>query len=275
MSLKYRNSTGHYKKTVSLVLLIILVLVVAMPTSAMGPPTPRACCTSGELSEYVTRLLREREEHISVSIPKALPEAGMGGLELLQQILREDSGFVRWGCKGEAVKKTIWEDTVTLEYVIKYRTTKEMDQLARDMAGEIAAGWEVRNLSDRDKVEILREYISNNWRYDNTLKNMTAYDALEKGSATCLGLALASQAILDEMGIRSQTVHGTIKQTNTLHIRLLVKLGDWWYTLDPTALARENPDLSSYLKPTHGTAFAPDKEYLADSFRQAHPTSNA
>jgi transglutaminase-like putative cysteine protease len=244
---------------------------MTVPALAEEAPQPRICNTSEELVEYVMRLAGEREAHISVTIPKTLPEADMGGVELLQKILSQDSGYIRWGRQGGAVTKTLKKDSVTFKYTLTYRTTREQDDAARKIAAGIAAKWELKNLSDREKMGILKSYISKNWRYDNSLKNMTAYAALTDGKATCLGFAMASQLLLNEMGIVSQTVHGTIVQTNTLHIRLIVKLGDLWYTFDPTTLAKENPDLSTYLNDNHGKEFVPDSEYTTAAFRQTFP----
>ena len=267
-----------YRTTAFLALLVSLLLSLTVPASAgktaetAKTPEPRLCGTSKELSEYVLQLVAKREEHISVSIPKTLPEADMKGTELLGQILQQDSGYSRWGHHGGSAKKTIKSDRVVFEYKLTYRTTKKQDEEARRLAAGLVAKWgDMAKLPDSEKVGLLKTHISANWRYDDTLANMNAYSTFKEGKGTCLGMTMASQLLFDEMGIQSRMIHGTLTDTGVIHIRLLVKLGELWYTFDPTFLARKTPVLSAYLKQDHGKEFVPDAEYLTDSFKKAYP----
>jgi hypothetical protein len=257
----------------SALIIVAAILLCSMPMAASAEQTTQieTCGTSQEVSAYILRCVALREAYIGVAVPRTLPEAHMAGSELLREILRTDTGFARWGYNGGSVKKTTTNDCVVFEYELTYHATQKQDEQARELAAGIVAGWDTEKLSDREKIGLLKTHIAANWRYDDTLGSMSAYSTLTKGAGTCLGITMAAQLLLDEMGIQSQTVHGTIAQTGTLHIRLLAKLGDLWYTLDPTALARKNPDLSAYLKSGHGKEFVPDGEYLTDSFRAAHP----
>ena len=146
-----------------------------------------------------------------------------------------------------------------------------MDDNARNLAAVIVAKLNSGDLTDREKIDSLRAYISAYWRYDESLENMTAYSMLTARKGTCLGMVLACQLLLDSMDIPSQTVHGKLSGGNDCHIMLLVESGGWWYTLDPSDLAREKPQNESYLRQSYIDRFTPNAEYLTDSFIKAHP----
>ena len=266
-----------YKISASLLLtaLFLSFLSAAIPVSATKTPQTQFVNTSKELSEHILHSVARREAYISIAVPNTLPEAKMKGTDLLRQILRQDSGYNRWSHQGGNVKKTTKSDHVVFEYSLTYRSTREQDEIARNLAAELVAAWDTKNLSDREKIGLIKAYISANWRYDDTLAGITAYSTMTQKRGTCLGMTMATQLLLDEMGIQSQTIHGTILQTGVLHIRLLVKLGNLWYTLDPTHLALKNPSLFVYLKQEHGKDFLPDAEYLTDSFRHSYPMTLA
>jgi len=258
-----------HKTTIFTIISIIFAIYLAQAAAA----ETKAFSSSEELSAYILQLVAAREEKISVSIPKTLPEAGMRGSELLRYVLGRDSGQARWGYSGGSATKITRSDHVVFEYRLIYHTTKAQDEQARKLAAGIVAGWDTEGLDERGKMGLLKAYISANWRYDETLSLMDAHSTLTRGRGTCLGMTMAAQLILDELGIASQTVHGTIAKTGELHIRLLVKLGELWHTFDPTLLARPTPDLSDYLKQGHGTQFVPDAEYQTDAFKKSHPNT--
>jgi len=277
-NLKRSPASRHtYKAVLSVILVISLLFFGAAPIPALATETlqPRICNTPEELTGYILQLAGNRESRISVSIPVTLFEPKMSGYELLTYVFRQDNGPIRWSFQSVAITKAAHEGYITYNYQLTYRGTQEQDMTARRLAASAVDKWDLKNLSARAKMDKLKKYIPANWRYDKTLESMTAYSTLTGGKGTCLGFVMACQLLLDRMGIPSQTVHGRITETKELHILLLVKLGDWWYTFDPTALAREKPVLTSYLKQSYDKGFAPESEYLTSSFRRAHPMSSA
>jgi len=262
-------------KALSVFLAVVLVLIVAIPGEATGVSQPQYCSNLEELTSYMLEQLGAREQFISVTIPDTMPEATANNPELFMQILRSDYGFVRWGYQGGAVRVSKKSGNTTFEYMIRYYTTKEQDDNARSLAAEIVDGWDLDGLTDRKKVDMLRDYVSDSWRYDESLENRSADSTLATGIGTCLGQVLASQLILDELGIASQTVHGVIKGNVDEHILLLVNLGKWWYTFDPSDFSRDDPLISAYLRQSYRGTFMPEAEYLTDSFKSAHPMSQS
>ena len=235
-------------------------------------PAPTVCATQ---EEFISRLLRQagdREPVISLALPYPSAGAAPEGRALLTQAIRGDCGFVRWGIRAVGITTRETKENIVHTYKMAYYSTREQDDRAREMAAALVASWDLReHHTAYDKIAMLRSYISANWRYDETLQNQTAYTALRRQTATCLGFALASQLVLDETGIPSQTVHGRLVSTNELHILLLVQIGELWYTFDPTGLAMDRPDMSHYLKSRYHKDFVPLGEYLTEEFRRARP----
>lgn len=260
-----------HKTAVCLILILTLLSAAPIYISAGESDRIQFCGNLQELSEYVLQLVSKREQYVSFAVPRSMPEADMSASELLRRILQQDRGYNRWNHKGGSVKKTIKSDRVVFEYTLTYYITREQDEAARRLASGLVEKWDLENLSGREKIDVLKTYISANWRYDDTLTNMNAYLTLTRKTGTCLGLTMATQLLLDEMGIQSHTIHGKLAKTGVVHIRLLVKLGDLWYTLDPTPLASGKPDLSEYLKQEYGKEFIPAGEYLTDEFKNSYP----
>jgi len=269
-NMKFIRNTARF-----VMLTISIFLPMIVPALAANTVQAQICSTSNELVSYVLRMVGDREGTIGLSVPNTLPEADMGSEDLLRHILRQDSGFIRWGHKGGTATKITAGGYTTFTYKLTYHTTKEQDEAARRLASSIVGKWTVKNLPDREKMDKLKEYITANWRYDAVLDNMTAYPTLISGKGTCLGLVLACQLLLDDMGIPSQTIHGRLIKTGALHIKLLVRLEDWWYIFDPTELAQDIPGLSAYLKSTHVEWMVLNDEYLTESFQASRPMSLA
>ena len=259
------------KAAISMIISISFALYAAVPAFAAETAKTRVCSTSEEIAGYILKMAGNREKNISVAIPRSLPEAGMRGLSLLTHVLAQDRGSTRWSYRNVAVKTSRNSKYTTFSYTLTYRATKQQDDAARRIAANMVDRWKIDGMTGREKMDKLKAYIRANWRYDTTYKNNSAYPTLKSGKGTCLGFVMACQMLLDEMGIPSQTIHGRANKTGELHIRLLVKLGKWWYTFDPTDLAVDTPDLSAYLKSNHIKPFVPDSEYLAKSFRLSFP----
>ncbi|GHU50984.1 hypothetical protein AGMMS49975_03160 [Clostridia bacterium] len=86
------------------------------------------------------------------------------------------------------------------------------------------------DMSDFEKALALHDYIVLNTSYDHTLKKSTSYNALVEHEAVCQGYAEAYVYLLNKVGIKS--LIATSASMN--HAWVLVKLGDFYYHVDPT-----------------------------------------
>ena len=272
--MKRKRQTATIIRHITAVLVIIVILSSAISTTALDTTYSHECITSEELVSYVLEQLGNREPNFTVTIPDSLPEASLSNSELFWDILRQDNGFIRWGYKGGIVRIMKSPGYISYEYNIEYYATKEEDDFSRSFATDIVAEWNIEELTDFEKIEMLAGYITENWRYDESLESMTAYTTMTTGEGTCLGQVMASMLILDNLGLRSQTIHGMFTGIDGTHIMLLVELGDWWYTFDPSDLSRETPSYASYLKSSYRAMFTPKPEYLTEAFLTIHPMDN-
>jgi len=235
----------------------------------------RICMTSEEVAEAILWQVGARTPEFIVNINNSLPEAKMDGRALLRTVLDQDSGFIRWGYESARVFKTTEGESVAFRFQVTYRTTQEEDIAARTIAAAIADLWQESGLSDRQKVEKLIDYISANWRYDESYHNMTAYSTFIENKGVCLGMVLSSQLVLDELGIPSKAVNGKIISAKALHIVLLVKIDDLWYYFDPAEFVSRKPGSGFNLQNDYADHFTPDPAFLTEAFRKAHPMNES
>ena len=100
---------------------------------------------------------------------------------------------------------------------------------------------ETENMSDREKIKYVYEWIGENNTYDSLFttqsKNQSIYNVFIKGNAVCAGFAKASQVIFQNIGIESMTVSG---QSGGPHMWNIVKIDNKYYYYDSTFAASIN-----------------------------------
>lgn len=94
------------------------------------------------------------------------------------------------------------------------------------------------NMSDKDKIKYVYEWIGENTKYDYTFtylaKNQSIYNVFIKGNAVCAGFAKASQVVFQNIGIESMTVEG---ETSGPHMWNIIKYNGKYYFYDSTVAA--------------------------------------
>ena len=274
---RHKEQRKFMKRIIKLFLPVMLITSLLMTITAQAmadetqPGQPHICMTSESITEGILKHIGNRDGHFTVSLSSELPQAGADCAELLFYALNQDSGFARWGFKSARASRANEGAFIAYKYWVTYRTTLEDDNAAKNLAASLVKNWDISDLSNRQKADLLRSYITAHWRYDETLKNDTAYPALSENKGSCLGFVMASQLVFENMNVKSRAVKGIENNTATPHILLLVKLDDLWYTFDPTELAREKPGMSSYLKSSYADYFTPDAMYTSASFRHEYP----
>ena len=128
-------------------------------------------------------------------------------------------------------------DNTIVEIEIKHTYTKEeikqLDAKTDEILKEIISD----NMSTKDKIKAIHDYIINNTEYDTlktkdihdtTYKSNTAYGVLFEQHGICSGYSDAMKIFLDKLNIINYTV------SNDQHIWNLVLLDENWYHLDLT-----------------------------------------
>ena len=107
---------------------------------------------------------------------------------------------------------------------------------------------DTKDLSDKEKIRYVYEWIGENNDYDRTFtymsKNQSIYNVFMKKNAVCAGFAKASQVIFQNIGINSYTITG---ESTGPHMWNVVELDGKYYFYDSTvATSARNEDTSWY-----------------------------
>lgn len=172
-------------------------------------------------------------------------------------------------------------------YKPKYLTTaqqeKQVDnEITRLIQGELNIS---ENSSDFEKVKAVYEYLSTSAKYDLSLNEygnsrVTAYDALINHKAVCQGFANAAYRMLRELGIVNRIIIGDVLWDGTwrVHAWNIVKIGEYWYNLDPTTELHFWDEYNYityrwFLKSEQefNSMFRRDTNRYDDAFVQTHP----
>ncbi|CCY07721.1 uncharacterized protein BN756_00985 [Coprobacillus sp. CAG:698] len=91
-----------------------------------------------------------------------------------------------------------------------------------------------------DKVQWVSEYICLNYEYDNSLTNRDVLSMLEDKKGVCTSYALLFKGIMDKLNIPCEVIIGKTENGYGPYYNLdghawnLVKIGLFWYHIDPT-----------------------------------------
>lgn len=107
---------------------------------------------------------------------------------------------------------------------------------------------DTENMTDKEKIKYVYEWIGENNTYDSTFtymdKNQSIYNVFMKKNAVCAGFAKASQVIFQNIGINSYTITG---ESTGPHMWNVVELDGKYYFYDSTvATSARDSDSSWY-----------------------------
>lgn len=156
-------------------------------------------------------------------------------------------------------------DEEIIEIEIKHTYSKEEANKLNDIVNTFLNEHDISNLSTRDKIKEIHDYIIDKSEYDTlktknindkTYKSNTAYGVLVEGFGICSGYSDAMKLFLDKLNIINYKV------SNDQHIWNLVYLDGEWYHLDLTwddPVSDKNITRDNYFLITSKTL-----EFLAD-----------
>ncbi len=131
------------------------------------------------------------------------------------------SGY--YNSKGQIV--TYWK--------IVYTETAKQVKKVNSSSKKVLKKLKVSGMSDVAKVKTIHDYVVNLVRYDDSLKDHSAYGGLtaKKHSTVCQGYALIMYKLLTDAGVPSHYVTG---DAGGPHAWNIVKINKKWYHLDAT-----------------------------------------
>lgn len=139
-------------------------------------------------------------------------------------------GYISYGYGDDRVN-------VSIHYSIDNPIMEEINTLRiRKIINDIRL--RTMNMSDKEKIKYVYEWIGENTYYDYTFmymaKNQSIYNVFIKGNAVCAGFAKASQVIFQNIGIESMTAEG---ETTGPHMWNIIKYEGKYYYYDSTVAA--------------------------------------
>ena len=125
-----------------------------------------------------------------------------------------------------------FEDKKTIKQLTNYAESLGLDYVILDnKVNKVITELNVENLSDREKIEKVHDYILSNTVYDSESDNLdttSAYGSLILGHAVCSGYSDAMALFLDKFNIPN------LKISSANHVWNLVYLDNNWLHLDLT-----------------------------------------
>ena len=103
--------------------------------------------------------------------------------------------------------------------------TKEFDGYVQEIADLIP-----QDYTDYEKILFVNDYFCVNFQYSIQSEIYSPYELLKKGRGVCQAYSLAFMAVMDKLGIRSDSIIS--KEMN--HIWNLVEVNNKWYHIDVT-----------------------------------------
>lgn len=122
--------------------------------------------------------------------------------------------------------------TVTYWKIVYTETAKQVKKVNAS-AKKVLKKLKVSGMSDVAKVKTIHDYVVNLVRYDDSLKDHSAYGGLtaKKHSTVCQGYALIMYKLLTDAGVPCHYVTG---DAGGPHAWNIVKINKKWYHLDAT-----------------------------------------
>ncbi|MCM3748730.1 hypothetical protein M3223_15365 [Paenibacillus pasadenensis] len=151
--------------------------------------------------------------------------------ELVQQGLFQED-YTAYVLKSYAYKIRSANGKSSISMTAEYRETLEQSAAVAKRSKAMLKELLDPGMDDEEKVRAIHDWIVRHVRYDESLSRYTAYEALTLRSAVCQGYALLVYRMLNDAGIETRIVEGTVESGD--HAWNLVRLGGGWYHLDAT-----------------------------------------
>lgn len=127
-----------------------------------------------------------------------------------------------------------------IRYTFSYKESLKEREAVQKFAKDIIASLNIGHLSVEEKVRTINNWVVTYTDYllTGAMSNYTAYGLMSNKTAVCQGYALMTHLLLEEAGIQSSLVPGTVFQSsdskNYDHIWNVVNVNGRWLHLDTT-----------------------------------------
>ena len=129
------------------------------------------------------------------------------------------------GCSCQAYSNS---EGIILTYTMKYLSTYEQELKVNAEVKNVLDKLNVYNANEYTKIKAVHDYIVKNIKYDYSLSNYSAYNAIIEKNVVCQGFASLTYKMLKELGIGVRFIGGDNHAWN------IVRIGGSWYNIDNT-----------------------------------------
>ncbi|MCL6547905.1 MAG: hypothetical protein K6T30_03235, partial [Alicyclobacillus sp.] len=123
-------------------------------------------------------------------------------------------------------------DTVQIQVHMRYRESAAQYRYVLARVSDILSQILKPGMTDIQKELAIHDYIVLHSAYDTSLRNLTPYALLTRGTAVCQGYQMLTYLMLTRAGVPCKMVDGTAGGGG--HSWVMVKIAGRWYHLDTT-----------------------------------------
>ncbi|MDR0270770.1 transglutaminase domain-containing protein [Paenibacillus sp.] len=155
----------------------------------------------------------------------------------LEQVLESDP-YMNYTIESYGYSYSGNTKSANVNVQLSYRETADQTAYVSKRVRSILDDIIKPGMNDHEKIKVIHDWVVLHLKYDDSLRNYTAYDGLSSGKAVCQGYSLLTYKMLKDAGIKNLIVEGTAAPRDTgisqLHAWNLVLLDGKWYHLDTT-----------------------------------------
>lgn len=144
----------------------------------------------------------------------------------------ESDDYLRWSWTSLKPTASGVTNNVNIKFAASYVTTKEQEDFIDSEVERILNRIINDEMSEKEKIQAINTWITDNISYDYSLVKRSAYNALVDKSTVCQGYSLLMDKMVEALGMRSQIVTGNIP--TGFHAWNLINIDGKWYHVDST-----------------------------------------
>ncbi|EHJ02125.1 Ig domain protein group 2 domain protein [Clostridium sp. DL-VIII] len=251
--------------------------------STLTGTSQQAFATIKEASDYMREQMVKRSDTITFTVntsyyPNISEDIFNLAIEDSDKASSSEGDYLYAHFKSYNSKMSYSSSYVIFTYNISYLTTYEQEQEVNSKVKNVLDSLNVYNSDEYTKIKAVHDYIVQNIKYDYSLQNYSAYNAIVENNVVCQGFASLTYKILKELGIGVRYITGM--GGGGAHGWNIARINGKWYNIDNTwdenlysysdtisyrYFLKNNTDFDDHIR---------NPEYDTDSFNKAYEMSN-
>ncbi|MBW7476821.1 hypothetical protein K0T92_19070 [Paenibacillus oenotherae] len=155
-----------------------------------------------------------------------------GGFDALMREVFSAEDYTAYIVDSYLYTVRTWGPDARIKLSVRYRETAEQTKRVAEWVNGILPTIITPEMSEREKVKAIHNWIVYNVAYDSSLQRYTAYEAMTTGLAVCQGYSLLAHRMLQAAGFEALIIEGKVVTGN--HVWNMVQMDGKWHHLDVT-----------------------------------------